>query len=121
MFGYDDVPSSVPTGALTNNGIVVALPSEPLGLNHTFSFQCRSGAVIDSPSDRQFIGLDGQPCGTSGGLKVSSIPSVIGVSNQGRGALSAEEEGVYTCRMLDENGATVEVNVGIYRNGFNSM
>ncbi len=45
-------------------------------------------------------------------------PSTIAVNNAGRPDLSEQEEGVYTCRMLDENEETVEVNVGIYRNGF---
>ncbi len=47
-------------------------------------------------------------------------PSAIAVHNQGRPDLSAGEEGVYTCRMRDENEETVEANVGIYRTGFNS-
>ncbi len=121
MFGYDDVPSSVPTGAQPNNGIVVALPSQPLGTSLTFAFQCRSGSRMDR-SVRQFIGLDGQSRGTDGGLGVgfTGQPSAIAVNNVGLPDLSVQEEGVYTCRMLDENGDTVEANVGIYRNGFNS-
>ncbi len=111
--------SSVPTGALPNNGIVVALSTRTSSL--TFAFQCCSGSRIDT-SVRQFTGLDGQSCGTDGGLGVSfpGETSAIGVNNQGRPDLSAEEEGVYTCRMLDEIGDTVDTNVGIYRNGFNS-
>ncbi len=122
VFEYPEA-SSVPTGALPNNGIVVALSTTPPGETLTFSFQCRSDAVTDWPSDRQFIGLDGQPRGTNGALsigKASFQPSVIFVNNANRGDLSAEEEGVYTCRMLDENWDTVEVNVGLYRNRFNS-
>ncbi len=122
VFEYPEA-SSVPTGGLSNNGIVVALSTTPPGETITFAFQCRSGAVTDSPTDRQFIGLDGQPRGTSGTLRIgmtSSQPSVVLVDNREESDLSAEEEGVYTCRMLDENGDTVEANVGIYRNGFNS-
>ncbi len=111
--------SSVPTGALPNNGIVVALSSQPPGQALTFAFQCRSGSRTDN-SFRQLIGLNGEPRGTGGGLGVSLGLSAIGVNNNGRPDLSAGEEGVYTCRMLDENGNTVEANVGIYRNGFNS-
>ncbi len=109
--------SSVPIGGLPNNGVVVALTTRTSG--YTFAFQCRSGSGTDN-SVRQFIGLDGQPRVTGGGLVVGPGLSAIGVNNQGRPDLSAEEEGVYTCRMLDENGETVEANVGIYRNGFNS-
>ncbi len=118
VFEYPEA-SSVPTGALTNNGIVVALSTRHN--LRTFAFQCRSGSRTDT-SVRQFIGLDGQPRGNGGGLRVvfSPQPSLISVGNFYRGDLSAEEEGVYTCHMLDENGDTVEANVGIYRNGFNS-
>ncbi len=121
VYTYDHEASSVPTGALPNNGIIVALSSQPPGEPLTFAFQCRSGSRTDR-SVRQFIGLDGQPRGTRGGLSVFSHghSSAISVNNIGRPGLSAGEEGMYTCRMLDENGDTVEANVGIYRNGFNS-
>ncbi len=118
VFEYTEA-SSVPTGGLPNNSIVVALSTRTSKL--TFAFQCRSGSRTDV-SVRQFIGLDGQPRGTGGGLVVgfSPHPSAIAVNNVGLPDLSAGEEGVYTCRMVDENGDTVEANVGIYRNGFNS-
>ncbi len=111
--------SSVPIGGLPNNGIVVALGTRTSGL--TFAFQCRSGSLTDT-SVRHFIGLDGQPRSTGGGLVVSfpPHPSAIAVNNVNRPDLSEQEEGVYTCRMLDENGDTVDANVGIYRNEFNS-
>ncbi len=119
VFEYPEA-SSVSTGGLTNNVIVVALSTRTDRI--TFAFQCRSGSRTDK-SVRQFIGLDGQPRGNGGALRVNVLspqPSVITVDNLFRGEPSAEEEGVYTCRMLDENGNTVEANVGIYRNGFNS-
>ncbi len=118
VFEYPEA-SSVPTGGLPNNGIVVALSTRTDHDSLTFAFQCRSGSRTDT-SVRQFIGLDGQPRDTGGGLAVSLGTSAIAVNNQYRPDLSAGEEGVYTCRMLDENGATVEANVGIYMNGFNS-
>ncbi len=117
VFEYLHESSSVPTGGLPNNGIVVALSTRTDSL--TFAFQCRSGSSMDN-SFRQFIGLNGQPRVTGGGLVVGPGPSAIGVNNGGRPDLSAGEQGVYTCRMLDENENTVEANVGIYRNGFNS-
>ncbi len=118
VFEYPHESSSVPTGGLPNNGIVVALSTRSAD-GVTFAFNCRSGSRTDN-SVRQFIGLNGQPRGNGGGLAVAFGLSAIGVHNQGRLDLSAGEEGVYTCRMLDENGDTVEANVGIYRNGFNS-
>ncbi len=119
VFEYPEA-SSVPTGALPNNGVVIAL-STRTSESLTFAFKCRSGSRTDR-SVRQFIGLDGQPRSTDGGLRVGfpRHPSAIAVNNIGRPDLSAGEEGVYTCRMLDENGDTVDANVGIYRNGFNS-
>ncbi len=117
VFEYPEA-SSVPTGGLPNNGIVVALSTRTNdGL--TFAFQCRSGSRTDN-SVRQFIGLNGQPHSNGGVLTVGLGTSAIGVNNQGRPDLSAGEEGVYTCCMLDENGDTVDANVGIHRNGFNS-
>ncbi len=120
VFEYPEA-SSVPTGGLPNNGIVVALSSQPPGEPLTFAFQCRSGSRTDR-SVRQLIGLDGQPRSSGGGLWVyfHGQPSAIAVNNQERPDLSAGEEGVYTCRMVDENGDTAEANVGMYRNGFNS-
>ncbi len=121
VFEYPEA-SSVLTGGLPNNGIVVALSSQPPGEPLTFAFQCRSGSRTDT-SVRHFIGLDGQSRVTGGGLGVSFLggqPSAIAVNNLQRPDLSAGEEGVYTCRMLDENGDTVDANIGIYRNGFNS-
>ncbi len=120
VFGYPHESSSVPIGGLPNNGIVIALSTRS-GDRVTFALNCRSGSRTDN-SVRQFIGLNGQPRGTGGGLVVdfAGQPSTIVVNNQDRSDLSAGEEGVYTCRMLDENGDTVEANVGIYMNGFNS-
>ncbi len=117
VFEYPEA-SSVPTGALPNNGIVVALSTRTAD-NLMFAFQCRSGSMTDN-FVRQFIGLNGQPRGSGGGLGIGLGLSTIYFNNINRPDLSAEEEGVYTCRMLDENGVTVEVNVGIYRNGFDS-
>ncbi len=108
MFEYPG--ASVPDGALPNNGIVVALSTRNDRL--TFAFQCRSGSRTDN-SVRQFIGLNGQPRFTGGALRVNSGLSALAVDNQGTPDLSEQEEGVYTCRMLDENGDTVEANVGI--------
>ncbi len=117
VFDYPEA-SSVPTGALPNNSIVVAL-STRTNDRLTFAFQCRSGSRTDN-SFHQFIGLDGQTRSIGGGLRVGFGLSSIRVNNQDRSDLSEQEEGVYTCRMLDENGDTVDANVGIYRNGFNS-
>ncbi len=96
------------------------LPNNSISTS-TLLLHCRSGA--DAPDVVKIIGLDGNP------LPISSITGalhiywyslisalVIGVDT----TLSAEEEGVYTCRIPDENGETLEVNFGLYRDGFNS-
>ena len=36
-------------------------------------------------------------------------------------ALTAADEGVYTCRIPDEIGSNVDVNMGVYLSGFQSM
>ncbi len=118
VFGFPHESSSVPIGGLPNNGIVVALRIRSND-RVTFALNCRSGSRTDN-SVREFIGLNGQPRGTGGALRLNFDVSTIVVDNQDTSDLSAGEEGVYTCRMLDENGDTVEANVGIYRNAFNS-
>ena len=34
--------------------------------------------------------------------------------------LTADDNGVYTCRIPDESGTIVDVNIGVYATGFNS-
>ena len=111
--------TNVPIGVLTNNAIVVE------SATGTFEFQCRSGSLLFDPVP-EFIGLDGNThCSNTGGLEVQCDPdpgfqpSVLLVRNRVTPLIS-EEEGVYTCHMYDENQEMVEVNVGLYRNGFNS-
>ncbi len=119
VYVIDGDSTNVPAGTLTNNGIIVALSSG------TLYFQCRSGSTVANASQSQFIGLDGNALstGSNGGLDVQingdGHPSRIDVTSTSS-ALSAGEEGVYTCHMRDESEAMVEVNMGIYKNGFNS-
>ncbi len=81
---------------------------------------CRSGT--DAPDVWKIIGLDGNPLPISrtGALNLwwDSYLSALVIDVDT--TLSAEEEGVYTCRITDENGETLEVNFGLYRDGFNS-
>ena len=120
----------VSTGTLTNNDILI------IQNDNRFNFQCRSGSTDSTVSQIQFVGLQGTPLPASttvdadgvvtGGLRVSvnpfeGHPSMIRVRNDGTGN-TLPEEGVYTCRMPFQTGSneTVDINVGIYRNGFNS-
>ena len=114
---------SVPTGALPNNGIVIALAATS---GNRISFQCRSGSTGTDVGD--IIGLDGNALPidssgvTTGGLNVrrASPASVFVLNRQSEPALTAAEAGVYTCRIPDESGTIVDVNIGVYETGFNS-
>ena len=116
---------SVPTGVLPNNGIVIA---RNVGSGDRFNFQCRSGSTETDIGD--IIGLDGNALSidstgagvTTGGLNVRrGSPATVFVRNRAPNepALTAAEAGVYTCRIPDGSGA-VDVNIGVYQNGFNS-
>ena len=112
---------------LPNNGIVIA---RNVGGGDRFIFQCRSGSTGTDVGD--IIGLDGnvllidssEAGMTIGGLNIRrSSPATVVIRNRvgTEPDLTAADEGVYTCRIPDETGSDVDVNIGIYRNGFNSM
>ena len=48
----------------------------------------------------------------------SSHPGSVRIRNCE--TLTADDEGIYTCRIPDETGKEVDVNIGVYQNGFNS-
>ena len=114
----------VPTGVLPNNGIVIArdVTSETRIL-----FQCRSGSTMTGVG--QLVDLDGntfnigQTSGVfnvekpQGGLGSVRFRNRVGIEDN----LTATDEGVYSCRIPDESGSEVDVNFGVYQNGFNSM
>ena len=90
-----------------------------------FTFQCHSAST--DPYAAQFLDTNGDllPIETDGGaVHVTRIGT--GDSLQIQNRLSHEDpitennQGVYTCRIPDENGTVVAVNVGIYPHGFNS-
>ena len=117
---------SVSTGVLPNNGIGIA---QDVTSGNRISFLCRSGSTGTSVGD--IIGLDGNALPidssgagvTTGGLNVRrGNPATVFVRNRAANepALTAAEVGVYTCRIPDESGTIVDVNIGVYANGFNS-
>ena len=114
---------SVPTGALPNNGIVIALAATS---GNRISFQCRSGSTNSGVGD--IIGLDGNalPFDLSGAGVTFNIrqlsPATVSVRNcvANEDDLTADDNGVYTCRIPDESGTIVDVNIGVYATGFNS-
>ena len=117
---------SVPTGVLPNNGIVIA---QDVTSKDRIRFQCRSESTMTGVG--QLVDLDGNSFTieqTSGGFIVQKTGSGSGhpgsVQFRNRVStepdLTADDEGVYSCRIPDENGNDVDVNIGVYRNGFNS-
>ena len=117
---------SVPTGALPNNGIVIA-PNVTSG--DRIRFQCRSGSTDTGVG--QLVDLDGSTFNIGENSGVFSVQRTwMGSVQSGslqfhnragtEPALTAAHEGVYSCRIPDESGSDVDVNIGVYRNGFNS-
>ena len=115
---------SVPTGPLPNNGIVIA---RSVAFNGNYiRVQCRSGSVDFEVG--QFVDLDGTSHDIPGNTGVFSLQR----SGTQRGTLqflnragtepvlTDDDNGVYTCCIPDENGTMVDVNIGIYANGFDS-
>ena len=106
----------VPTGVLPNNGIVIAQSSG------NFLIQCRSGSTMTDVG--QFVDLSGNTFNigqTFGAFRVGTIGTEPGtVTLRNNGAPTNADNGVYSCRIPDESGAMVDVNIGVYRNGFNS-
>ena len=114
---------SVPTGVLSNNGIVIS--RDVLYVNRLV-FQCRSGSTMTGVG--QLVDLDGTSFNigqTSGVFSVDALGYYYGglpgsVRFRNHETLTADDEGVYSCRIPDETGSDVDVNIGVYRNGFNS-
>ena len=109
----------VPTGTL---GIVIA---RDVTSGDRILVQCRSGSTKIGVG--QLVDLNGNTFNiskSSGVFIVEQTGSGSGHpgSVQFRGAenLIATDEGVYTCRIPDETGSNVDVNIGVYQNGFNS-
>ena len=117
---------SVPTSALPNNGIVIALD---VTSGDRISFQCRSGSMAKGVG--QLVDLDGNTFAIGENSGVFSVQQTGSGSNVQPGSvqfhnrvgaetLTATDEGVYTCRIPDETGSDVDVNIGVYQSGFNS-
>ena len=117
---------SVPTGVLPNNGIVIA-KDETSG-DH-IAIQCRSGSTMTGVG--QLVDLDGNTFNIGMSAGVFSVAQLGGDSGQpgsvrfqnrvnNEDVLTSDKEGVYSCRIPDETGSNVDVNIGVYRNGFDS-
>ena len=107
----------ISVGSLPNNGIVIAVAST---VGFRFYFSCRSDSMTRNVGI--LIGPDGTTVTTDdifgivhplpGELRVINIPP--------QNALTASDQGVYTCRIPLQSGAIRDINVGIYPSGFTS-
>ena len=71
----------------------------------------------------QFIGLNGNALTSNSffaiaGPQPGEITMVNTVGSQS--ALTASQQGVYTCRIPLQSGEMRDINIGVYPNGFNS-
>ena len=77
-----------------------------------------------SPNVGQLIGLDGTTAVTSNSFfEIARLqPGELMVRNAAgsQNALTASQQGVYTCRIPLQSGQIGEINVCVYPNGFSS-
>ena len=103
-----------------NNGLVVS--ENPAGNDYRFRIFCRSDSV--SGNVGEFIGLDGVTSLSSNSFFfiANRQPGEIFVQNTvgSQNALTASQQGVYTCRIPLQDEVIREFNVGVYPSGFNS-
>lgn len=103
--------------ALMNNSLIKADSNQQSG-----EFSCMSGSKQGGVG--HFIGQDGKDITYKSGdpfhVSIGGIrnPGLIQVSSYN--TLYASHQGVYTCRIPDETGNLVDINVGLYRYEFNS-
>ena len=108
---------SIQIGALPNNSLII---SNDAAETVRFHFVCRSSS--SSSNVGELLGLDGSAVSTGSFFAILNVQvgTVDVQNNNGHTAVTAMEQGVYTCHIPDEAGETVDVNIGIYPNGFNS-
>ena len=112
------------TGVLPNNSIVIALAvtGETVTSGDRILFQCRSGSTMTGVGQLVDVKRNIFNIGQNTGVFIvgtfGNQPGSLKFSN--RVALTAADEGVYSCRIPDETGNDVDVNIGVYQNGFNS-
>ena len=108
---YDDQP-------IANNGLIIAL-----GSGRSLEFDCvsnssQSGVGVITGRDGTTL-MDGAALAGGGAWQVInpfSRPGVLRV--RARGALTAGDQGIYTCTIPDDSGNSIAINVGLYPSGF---
>ena len=108
-----------PRGNFENNSCVVS--DNPGGNDFRFRIFCRSDSMSGNVGD--FIGPDGTPLTSNSFFDIARRqPGEISMENRvgSKNALTASQQGVYTCRIPKQSGEIGYINVGVYPSGFNS-
>ena len=109
-----------PTGSQPNNGLVIS--SNPTtGLR--FRFFCRSDSLTLNVGE--LIGLDDDVITTGTdfiGFETPDNGGELRVENSvgSQQVLTADQQGIYTCRIPLQNGTNTSINIGLYPNEFAS-
>ena len=115
---------SYSSSSLPNNSIITSYTGYGIrDSGTTLSFYCCSNSTTLPRNTGTFIGNSGK----FSIIRYSSSNSYAGcmyISLYKRyrsyNYFSSSEQGIYTCRMPDSAGRNIDVNVGIYRNGYAS-
>ena len=103
--------------ALMNNSLIKADSNQRLG-----EFSCLSGSKQGGIG--HFIGRDGKDITYINGdpfhVGIGGIRNPGSIQVSSSNTLYATYQGIYTCRIPDETGSLVDINVGLYRHEFNS-
>ena len=109
--------------SLPNNSIISSYTGYSRWSSTTrFDFYCCSNS--SSGYTGTFIGLNGNPY--SGIINVQRYSYSHGYAGcmyiylYSSSTQSTSEQGIYTCRMPDSAGRNIDINVGIYRDDYNS-
>ena len=99
-----------------NNGVIV-------GADNHLILECVSNSSQSGVG--MITGLDGNtlPIGTTGVWGVSnpfSRPGVLRLETISSSAITAADQGMYTCTIPDSNDNQITINVGLYPSGFMS-
>ena len=105
-------------GSLPNNGIVISLNTVEGGVY--FHFFCRSDSMMSNVG--MLIGPNESAVTTGDIFTIARPqPGELTVENKlSQNVLTANDQGVYTCRIPLQSGEMKDINVGIYPSGFSS-
>ena len=119
---------SYSSSSLPNNGIILAdtSTSSYYSRNVRMGFYCCSNSTSGGTAGT-FIGLNS--IAYSGRISITRYSSITYVGcmyiflekryrSSSQNTLGNSEQGIYTCRMPDTTGRNIDVNVGIYREGY---